>query len=103
LASNLPRRRCGRSGLELPALGLGCWVFGGGEYWGAHSQEDANAIVRCAVEHVCNYFDTAEMDNNGASESSLGRALQGIPRNARVAEDAPPDFSLTSLQAGRYC
>jgi len=76
----LPRRRCGQSGLELPALGLGCWVFGGGEYWGAHSQEDANALVRCAVEHGCDYFDTAEMYNNGASESSLGRALQGIPR-----------------------
>ncbi len=80
-ASDLPRRRCGQSGLELPALGLGCWVFGGGEYWGAHSQEDANAVVCCAVEHGCNYFDTAEMYNNGASESSLGRALQGIPRH----------------------
>jgi len=79
--SGLPRRRCGQTGLELPALGLGCWAFGGGEYWGAHSQEDANAVVRCAVEHGCDYFDTAEMYNNGASEASLGRALQGIPRH----------------------
>jgi aryl-alcohol dehydrogenase-like predicted oxidoreductase len=77
---NVPLRRCGQSSLQLPALGLGCWAFGGGEYWGAHSQEDANALVRCAVEHGLNYFDTAEMYNNGGSESSLGRALQGIPR-----------------------
>jgi aryl-alcohol dehydrogenase-like predicted oxidoreductase len=77
----VPSRQCGRSDLKLPALGLGCWVFGGGEYWGAHSQSDADAVVRCAVAHGCNYFDTAEMYNNGGSESSLGKALQGIPRH----------------------
>jgi aryl-alcohol dehydrogenase-like predicted oxidoreductase len=75
------RRQCGRTGLSLPALGLGCWGFGGGEYWGAHSQEEANALVRYAVEHECDYFDTAETYNSGASESSLGRALKGIPRH----------------------
>ena len=36
-------RECGRSGLKLPVLGLGCWAFGGGEYWGRHEQSDADA------------------------------------------------------------
>ena len=68
-------RTCGKSGLALPVLGMGCWAYGGGEYWGEQSQRDVDAVVRCAVEHGCNFFDTAEAYNHGASESSLGLAL----------------------------
>lgn len=77
----IPSRACGKHALKLPILGLGCWAFGGGEYWGAQSQEDVNEVVRFAVEHGCNYFDTAEAYNEGASETSLGLALQGVPRD----------------------
>lgn len=59
---------------------MGCWAYGGGEYWGAQSQRDVDAVVRMAVEHGCNFFDTAEAYNSGASEASLGLALQGIRR-----------------------
>jgi aryl-alcohol dehydrogenase-like predicted oxidoreductase len=64
----------------LPIIGIGAWSFGGGEYWGAQSQSDADAVVRGALDHGCNFFDTAEAYNQGASESSLGLALRGIPR-----------------------
>lgn len=74
------RRQCGRSGLSLPIIGIGAWSFGGGEYWGAQSQSDADAVVRGALDYGCNFFDTAEAYNQGASESSLGLALRGIPR-----------------------
>jgi aryl-alcohol dehydrogenase-like predicted oxidoreductase len=76
----MPTRRCGTSDLTLPILGIGCWQFGGGEYWGAQSQGDVDAVVRHAVEHGCNFFDTAEAYNSGESERSLGLALRGIPR-----------------------
>ncbi len=62
-------------------LGMGCWAYGGGEYWGAQSQQDVDAVVRCAAERGCNFFDTAEAYNQGASESSLGLALRGLPRD----------------------
>jgi aryl-alcohol dehydrogenase-like predicted oxidoreductase len=81
VAAAVPWRQCGRSGLRLPLLGMGCWAYGGGEYWGAQSQQDVDAVVRCAVEHGCNFFDTAESYNQGASESALGLALRGIPRD----------------------
>jgi myo-inositol catabolism protein IolS len=74
-------RRCGGHNLELPVLGMGCWPYGGGEYWGAQSQKDVNEVVRFAIEHGCNFFDTAEAYNSGASEASLGLALEGIPRD----------------------
>jgi len=77
----MERRACGQHDLKLPVLGLGCWAFGGGEYWGPVSQSDVNEVVRCAVDHGCNFFDTAEAYNQGASESSLGQAIQGIARD----------------------
>ena len=80
-APRVARRPCGRNGLTLPVLGMGCWAYGGGEYWGAQSQQDVEAVVRCGMERGCNFFDTAESYNDGASERALGQALQGIPRD----------------------
>jgi myo-inositol catabolism protein IolS len=74
-------RQCGKQNLRLPVLGMGCWAYGGGEYWGAQSQEDVNSVVRHAVDHGCIFFDTAEAYNQGSSETSLGLALSGIPRD----------------------
>ena len=76
----MEHRQCGRSGLKLSALGLGCWAFGGGAYWGDCDQADTDAVVHRAVELGINYFDTAEAYNAGRSEESLGKALRGIPR-----------------------
>ncbi len=73
-------RQCGDSDLKLSVLGAGCWAFGGGKYWGDQSQKDADAVVQRSVELGINYFDTAEVYNDGASESSLGVALKGVRR-----------------------
>jgi aryl-alcohol dehydrogenase-like predicted oxidoreductase len=77
-------RECGRSGLKLSRLGLGCWAFGGGDYWGRQDQADVDAVVRRAFELGVNYFDTAEVYNEGRSESALGRALRDLPRDRVV-------------------
>jgi len=55
-----PTRQCGRHDLRLPILGMGCWAYGGGEYWGAQDQKEVEALVREAVERGANFFDTAE-------------------------------------------
>ncbi len=65
-------------------LGLGCWSFGGGEYWGPTNQRDVERVVRRAVDLGVNYFDTAEVYNQGRSEESLGQALRGVPRERVV-------------------
>jgi aryl-alcohol dehydrogenase-like predicted oxidoreductase len=77
----MERRVCKNAGLELSVLGAGCWAFGGGEYWGNQDQNDVNNIVHASVDLGINYFDTAEAYNDGRSESSLGEALSGIPRD----------------------
>jgi myo-inositol catabolism protein IolS len=78
------KRDCGASGLQLSAIGVGCWSFGGGQYWGGQAQKDVEEVVRRAVDIGINYFDTAEAYNEGRSESSLGRAIRGIPRDRIV-------------------
>lgn len=88
----MPLRRCGSEGLVLSAIGLGCWSFGGGDYWGAQDQKDVDAVVRAAVDAGLNYFDTAEAYNDGRSEESLGLALRGLPRERVVigSKVSPP-------------
>jgi aryl-alcohol dehydrogenase-like predicted oxidoreductase len=60
---------------------MGCWAFGGGEYWGDQNQDEVNQLVHRAFELGINYFDTAETYNEGRSEESLGLAIKGLPRN----------------------
>lgn len=89
----MERRRCGTTALELPVLGVGCWAFGGGDYWGAQDQQDVEAVVHLALEIGSNYFDTAEAYNNGASESSLGQVLKGIRNRAIIGTKVSPDHT----------
>src|SRR5690606_5455375 len=70
--------------LKLSIIGTGCWSFGGGEYWGSQDQNDVNDVVHASVGFGINYFDTAEAYNDGRSETSLGIAMKGIPRDKLV-------------------
>jgi aryl-alcohol dehydrogenase-like predicted oxidoreductase len=76
--------------LHLSRIGIGCWAFGGGEYWGEQNQKDVDTVVRMAVERGINVFDTARMYNDGASEISLGAALKGIRDKAFVISKVSP-------------
>ena len=66
-------RRCGRSGLDLPAISLGLWQnFGGADVF-----ETGRAILRRAFDLGVNHFDLA---NNygppyGSAEENFGRVL----------------------------
>lgn len=80
----MEKRICVNSGIELSVIGTGCWAFGGGEYWGAQNQKDVDDVVHASVDLGINYFDTAEVYNDGRSESSLGEAIRGIPRDKLI-------------------
>jgi aryl-alcohol dehydrogenase-like predicted oxidoreductase len=76
--------------IQLSRIGIGCWAFGGGEYWGDQNQKDVDAVVHAALEKGLNVFDTARMYNNGASEVSLGKALRGLRDRAFVISKVSP-------------
>ena len=87
----MERRPCGKSGLELSVVSLGCWSFGGGDYWGAQDAASDREVVSAALDCGINYFDTAEMYNDGRSEESLGLALRGRRERAIVGAKIPPE------------
>src|SRR6185295_5925844 len=62
-----------RTGLQVSAIGFGCWEIGGG-YGRIEESEFARAVGRaCDLGIDC--FDTAEGYGFGASERALGQAL----------------------------
>ena len=70
---------------------VGCWSFGGGEgsYWGPQDQQDVDRLISVALERGVNFFDTAFLYNEGASEISLGKALVGRRDNAVICNKIP--------------
>jgi aryl-alcohol dehydrogenase-like predicted oxidoreductase len=74
----------GSADLQVGLLGMGCWQFGGGSYWGPQSQKDVDEVVHKALDLGVNYFDTAEVYNDGDSEISLGLALKGRRHEAVI-------------------
>lgn len=68
-------RPFGRTGLDVSAVGFGCWEVGGG-YGHVEESEFARAVGR-ALDLGVNCFDTAEGYGMGASERALGQALGG--------------------------
>ena len=79
--------RLGRTGLIVSELCLGTMTFGGDEgIWGRIGQlqqEEADGLVKAALDAGINFFDTANIYAEGRSERILGQAL----RNLGVARD----------------
>jgi len=79
-------RTLGRSGIEVGAVGLGCWAIGGpftrtdGERsepmgWGAVDDAESIRAIHRALDLGVTFFDTANNYGAGHSERILGRAL----------------------------
>jgi aryl-alcohol dehydrogenase-like predicted oxidoreductase len=80
----------GKNHLFRRPLGIGCWSFGGGSYWGPQDQKDIEEVVHCALDQGINYFDTAELYNDGKSEESLGIALKKRRHEAIIGTKFSP-------------
>ncbi len=77
-------RKLGRSGIEISALGMGCWAIGGpfwaGETplgWGEVDDEESLRAIQRALDLGVNFFDTANVYGAGHSEKVLARAFVG--------------------------
>ena len=90
-------RIIGKSGLEVSALGMGCWAIGGpwtwaqpGEEphpagWGKIDDKESIRAIHTGVESGINFFDTAANYGAGHSEEILGQALKGRRESVVIA------------------
>ena len=77
----MERRELGRTGLFVPAVGVGTWkAF---DRHGPVGQGEVGDLVSEALEEEANFFDTSPM--YGAAELLLGGALEGRRSLAMVA------------------
>jgi aryl-alcohol dehydrogenase-like predicted oxidoreductase len=90
-------RVLGRSGLEVSALGMGCWAIGGpwtydngvdepsAAGWGEVDDGESIRAIHAAMDLGVTLFDTAANYGAGHSERVLGRALSGRRDQALIA------------------
>lgn len=80
----MQKRKLGKSGLEVSALGLGCMglSFGLGP---ATEKSEAVKLIRAAVDLGVTFFDTAEVYGPYVNEEVVGEALAPFRQNVVIA------------------
>jgi aryl-alcohol dehydrogenase-like predicted oxidoreductase len=80
----MQKRKLGKSGLEVSALGLGCMgmSFGLGP---AVDKQSGIEVVRAAVERGVTFFDTAEVYGPYVNEELVGEALAPFRNRVKIA------------------
>src|SRR5512136_2973766 len=96
----MQKRKLGKSGLEVSALGLGCMGMSFG-YGPAADKQEMISLLRAAVERGVTFFDTAEVYGPYINEELVGEAL--APFRGQVVIATKFGFKLdpsTGKQAG---
>ena len=98
-------RRLGRSGIQVSAMGLGCWAIGGPFWagddavgWGEVDDNESIRAIHRALHLGVNFFDTADVYGTGHSERVLGRALAGHRDQVVIATKFGNTFDETTRQ-----
>lgn len=99
-------RTLGRSGIQVSALGMGCWAIGGPYWggtqpygWGEVDDEESIRTIRKGLDLGVDFFDTASSYGAGHSERVLGKALKGQRDRVVIASKFGNTFDEESKQA----
>jgi aryl-alcohol dehydrogenase-like predicted oxidoreductase len=77
------RRRLGKAGPEVAAIGLGCMSLSG--VYGTSDDEAGVRLIQRAIELGVDHFDSSDMYGWGQNEELLGRALKGRRNGVVIA------------------
>ena len=78
------KRKLGRTGIEVGAMGLGCWAIGGQLTaqgmplgWGNVDDEESIRALNRGLDLGINFLDTADVYGAGHSEKLIAKAIKG--------------------------
>lgn len=80
----IPKRKLGKSNLEVSAIGLGCMGMSFA-YGPAHDKKEMISLIRKAVDLGITFFDTAEVYGPLINEELVGEALAPIRNKIVIA------------------
>ncbi len=84
MENNIQKRRLGKNGLEVSALGLGCMGMSF-SFPPFPPKSDMISLIRSAVEKGITFFDTAEVYGPFTNEELLGEALAPLRDKVVIA------------------
>src|SRR5881392_4260471 len=80
----MQKRKLGKSGLEVSAIGLGCMGMSFG-YGPPKDKQEMISLIRAAVERGVTFFDTAEIYGPFTNEELVGEALAPMRKRVVIA------------------
>ena len=93
----MQKRKLGKSGLDVSAIGLGCMGMSF-SYGPPADRQEMIALMRAAVERGVTFFDTAEVYGPYTNEDLLGEALAPVRGQVTIATKF--GFDLSSVSQG---
>ncbi|WP_035671062.1 aldo/keto reductase [Flavobacterium sp. 83] len=77
-------RRLGKTDFEISEISLGTWQVGG--KWGSpFNDKTADQLINTAIDNGVNFIDTADVYENGLSETAVGRVVRSRSERIYVA------------------
>jgi aryl-alcohol dehydrogenase-like predicted oxidoreductase len=95
----MQKRKLGKSGLEVSALGLGCMGMSF-SYGPPKDKQEMTALLRTAVERGITFFDTAEVYGPFTNEELVGEALAPFRKQVVIATKFGFDLSGSDNRPG---
>jgi len=93
------KRKLGKSGLEVSAIGLGCMGMSFG-YGPPKEKQEMVSLIRSAVERGVTFFDTAEIYGPFINEELVGEALAPMRERVVIATKVGFKFGPKGEQIG---
>src|SRR6187399_1646820 len=95
----MKKRKLGKSGLEVSAIGLGCMGMSFG-YGPPKDKQEMIALLRAAVERGVTFFDTAEVYGPFINEELVGEGLAPFREQVVIATKFGFRIGATGAQSG---
>jgi aryl-alcohol dehydrogenase-like predicted oxidoreductase len=77
-------RKLGKTNFNISEIALGTWQVGG--KWGSpFNNETADELINTAIDNGVNFIDTADVYENGLSETAVGRVVRSRSERIYVA------------------